>query len=70
MSIKTVTFAKNPNGIDSMRIDTKSQTIYSTCSALPTLAGRHYQLLNRGTRLSFRQGVGYEIIQADIKSIK
>lgn len=69
MSIKTVMFAKNGHGIDSIKIDTKTQTIYSTCAALPAITGRHYRLLNHGTRIAFKQGIGYEFIQADIKSI-
>lgn len=69
MSIKTVTFAKNGHGITSIKIDTKTNTIYTACASLPAIAGRHYRLLNRSTRIAFKQGVGYEIVQADIKSI-
>ncbi len=70
MSIKTVTFAKNGHGIDSIKIDTTTQTVYSGCRALPPIAGLHYQLLNRGTRISIKNGAGGMMVQADIKSIK
>ena len=69
MSIKTVVFTKNASGIDSIRIDTKTQTIYS-CPSSPAITGRHYRLSGqRGERISFRVGDKYVEIPADIKSI-
>ena len=69
MSIQTVVFAKNANGIDKLTIDTKTQTIYS-CTSQPAITGRHYRLGGqRGERMSFRAGDKYVEIPADIKSI-
>ncbi len=69
MSIKTVTFAKNGHGIDSISINTANNTIYLTCSALPAISGRHYRLAKQGSRLEYRSGSGYVEVPADIKMI-
>lgn len=69
MSIKTIAFAKNGHGIDSISINTADNTIYLTCSALPAISGRHYRLAKKGTRLEYRSGSEYVEVPADIKSI-
>lgn len=69
MSIKTITFAKNALGVDSMQVDTAKQTIWQSCAVFPTLAGRHYRLTRSDQRMEFRQADKYIEIQADIKSI-
>ncbi len=69
MSIKTVTFAKNGNGLDSIEIDTKSSTISRTCLQLPLITGRRYRLIKGGRRIEVLFSRGWANIPADIKSI-
>lgn len=70
MSIKTVQFAKNGNGIKSIQIDTKSSTVFGTCSQLPLILNRRYRLVKSGSRMEVLFHRGWADIPADIKSIK
>ena len=70
MSIKTVVFAKNPNGIDSIKIDTTRSMIYQGCRQLPLISGLKYRFVGKGgNRIAYNGGEKYIEIQADIKSI-
>ena len=70
MSIKTVIFAKNPNGIDSIKIDTSCSMIYQGCRQLPLISGLKYRLMGEGgNRIAYSGGDKWVEIQADIKVI-
>lgn len=70
MSIKTVVFAKNPSGIDSIKIDTTRSMIYQACRQLPLISGLKYRFKGKGgNRIEYEGANGYIEIQADIKSI-
>ena len=71
MSIKTVIFAKNGNGIDSIKIDTARSMIYQGCRQLPLISGLKYRFTGKGgNRIEYGSSDGYIEIQADIKEIK
>jgi hypothetical protein len=71
MGIKTVTFAKNGNGIDSIKIDTSRSMIYQACRQLPLISGLKYRFTGKnGNRIEYEGSDGYIEIQADIKDIK
>lgn len=70
MAIKTVTFARNPNGIDSIKIDTSRRMIYQACRQLPLISGLKYRFTGKGgNRIEYGSSDGYHEIPADIKSI-
>lgn len=68
--IKRVTFARNNYGLSWLDVDMKNWEIKEACSAGDHLIGRTCRLADRGMKLEYRYGIGWNRIEADVEKMR